>query len=183
MPGISPHCCTRFPPGKSESPGISLPERRAALQGGPSSRPQVSAVASLTLMANAGVLRRVVVGVDGSPGSCDALDWAVGLAGRFDAEVVVVHGRGLLEEAHHAPDVPGWLAAVLAAVPAEVPLSLRIIDGPPADALLRGASACEADLIVVGRRGAGSPFEVTLGSTSREVSSQAAVPVLVVPGG
>ena len=124
----------------------------------------------------------MVVGVDGSPGSGGALAWAVGLAGPFEAEVVVVHGRGLLEEAHHAPEVPVWLDSLLAAVPAEVPLSLRVIDGPPADALLRGAAACAADLIVVGRRGAGSPFELTLGSTSREVASRATVPVLVVPG-
>lgn len=133
-------------------------------------------------MADAGVLRRVVVGLDGSPGSVGALEWAVGLATPFDAEVVVVHGRGLLERADLAPEVPGWLDTMLAAVPAEVRLSLRVIDGPPADALLRGADGCEADLIVVGRRGAGSPFELTLGSTSREVASRARVPVLVVPG-
>lgn len=133
-------------------------------------------------MGDAGVIRRVVVGVDGSSGSRAALDWAVGLAGPFGAEVVVVHGRGLLEDADHAPEVPGWLDSLLAGVPPEMPLSLRVIDGPPADALLRGAAACDADLIVVGRRGAGSPFELTLGSTSREVSSRASVPVLVVPG-
>lgn len=129
-------------------------------------------------------VERVLVGVDPSTGAEVALQWALGLARRCDADVVLVHARGLLENASGDDgELPGWLAELIDAIDPAVSLSLSLLDGPPADVLLRVASQEVADLVVVGRRGAGSPFELTMGSTSREVSSRSEVPVLVVPAG
>lgn len=132
-------------------------------------------------MAEALRINRVVVGADPSPGARAALHWAMAFAGSCDAELVLVHARGLLEAFDHADDVPEWLSEMLAEVGAEIMLSLVVEDGPPPEALLRAAGEVGADLIVVGKRGAGSPFDLTMGSTSREVTSRATVPVLVVP--
>lgn len=134
-------------------------------------------------MADPVRISKVLVGADPSPGARVALDWAVGLASRCDAAIVLVHARGLLEAAQHAPadELPPWLAELLDRIDPEVVVSLEVADGPPPEALLMAVERSGADLIVVGRRGAGSPFELTLGSTSREVSSRATVPVLVVP--
>ena len=136
-------------------------------------------------MASKVRITKVLVGADPSNGARVALDWAAGLAANCDAEVVLVHARGLLEAAQHAPDaeLPGWLAELVDSLDAGLTVSLEVADGPPPEALLRAAERTGADLIVVGRRGGGSPFELTLGSTSREVSSRATVPVLVVPAG
>ncbi|MEZ5261510.1 MAG: universal stress protein [Acidimicrobiales bacterium] len=136
-------------------------------------------------MANQVRITKVLVGADPSPGARVALEWAAGLAAHCDAEIVLVHARGLLEASQHAPDgeLPQWLADLVGTLDAGLAVSLEVADGPPPEALLRAAERAGADVIVVGRRGAGSPFELTLGSTSREVSSRATVPVLVVPAG
>lgn len=129
-------------------------------------------------------VERVLVGVDPSTGAEVALQWALGLARRCDADVVLVHARGLLETASGDDgELPDWLADLIDGIDPAVSLSLSLVDGPPSDVLLRVASQEVADLVVVGRRGAGSPFELAMGSTSREVSSRSEVPVLVVPAG
>ena len=133
---------------------------------------------------------RAVVGVDPSEGARSALRWATYLVGgssrgRPDqgaGEVVLVHARGLLERASGSTqDLPAWLEALIDSVDPEISLTLRVVDGPAPEALLLAAEETNADVIVVGKRGWGSPFELTLGSTSREVTSRAAVAVLVVP--
>jgi len=121
-----------------------------------------------------------VCGIDPSPGARTALSWACGLAADFDAELIVVHARGLLEGAT-GDEHPAWVGVTLEAVPAEVTVRLVVLDGPAPEMLLRAAAEADAHMIVVGKRGAGSPFETSLGSTSREVASRAPIAVLVVP--
>jgi nucleotide-binding universal stress UspA family protein len=55
------------------------------------------------------------------------------------------------------------------------------LDGPPALVLMRAADDENADLIVVGTRGAGGLTELVLGSTSLQLLEHAGRPVLVVP--
>ena len=56
----------------------------------------------------------------------------------------------------------------------------EVLEGPPADAILRVAEARQVDLIVVGSRGMGALAGALLGSVSLKVLSHATVPVLVV---
>ena len=65
--------------------------------------------------------------------------------------------------------------------PAGVELETELIQGPPADALVRVAHAHDADEIVVGSRDLGR-FRAALGSVSHELLHEADVPVVVVPG-
>jgi nucleotide-binding universal stress UspA family protein len=105
----------------------------------------------------------IVVGLDGSVHGEDALAWARTAAERVGAEVVVVHARGLLE--HGAP----------------MPEGVLVEDGDPVSVLLRVAGDRSADLIVVGRRGAGGDPDLLLGSTSHQLAERAPCPLVIIP--
>lgn len=139
-------------------------------------------------------IERILIGVDGSDDSRHALEWAVDLAGRLDAEVVAVHALGLLEQlapggepvptASHREEIvrvfeQEWCAPLDSA---DGVRCRRVVeDGPPAMVLLRVAEQDDVDLIVVGSRGIGGFDELLLGSTSTQVMHHAPVPVTVIP--
>ena len=142
--------------------------------------------------AHAPGARRIVVGVDGSPGSRAALDFACARAGRTGETVVAVHGWH-----EHAPSPEGWsavpralggeeegrrlLAEAVAGVSQDHPdlrLDLEAVGAPPGSALV-DASA-RASLVVVGARGRGFVGGLLLGSVSQAVLRYAQCPVAVV---
>ncbi len=126
---------------------------------------------------------RVVVGVDTSPESIAALDWALRTAAAFGGSLTVVHAVGLLEEGGYRPrpDIAGTVEDACARLAGErPPTNVVLEDGPAADVLIRVAERENADMIVVGRRGLGQAPRV-LGSVSEHVLDVAHVPVLVVP--
>jgi nucleotide-binding universal stress UspA family protein len=131
-------------------------------------------------------LARVVVGVDGSPEARAALVWAASLCAVLHASLRVVHVVGLLEEAHLTPssssvEVQARSLASEAGLPPDR-VEWRLIDGSPADALLRLSShRRDVDLLVVGTRGAGRKAGTILGSTSLELAERATVPLVIVP--
>jgi nucleotide-binding universal stress UspA family protein len=134
---------------------------------------------------------RIVVGVDGSTTSREALRWAVGLGEVLGAEVVAIHALGLLDR-WHDPDASArsWRRTLCELVEQTwcVPLArspgahrVEVHDGDPVEVLLAAADSEHADLLVVGSRGVGDRPELALGSTSLRVLQAARVPVLVVP--
>jgi nucleotide-binding universal stress UspA family protein len=123
----------------------------------------------------------ILVGVDGSRNSQRALEWAAQLASELGAGVLAVHAFGLLDQLS-AEQVErsfetDWCEP-LDRVDAKS--RRRLVDGPPAMALLRVAEEERVDLIVVGSRGAGGYPDRQLGSTSLQVVQQARVPVTVI---
>jgi len=145
--------------------------------------------------------RRVVVGVDGSPGSRAALVYALTAAARRGADLLVVSTytiqavwvggyplgvpalstvheatesrvRALIEEARHDP------AAAAVAGAAQVVTGLLVSVGPAASMLVEAAKG--ADLLVVGSRGRGAVRSVLLGSVALHCVSHAPCPVVVV---
>ena len=138
---------------------------------------------------------KIVVGMDGSPGSLGALRWA--------AEEARVHDATLLVVAAWHPSAVSSLPAWGVAEPAEAALeTLRaglavtleaegvggqhgpavessVVEGHPAAALIE--SATDADLLVVGSRGHGGFAGLVLGSVSQHVINHATCPVVVVP--
>jgi nucleotide-binding universal stress UspA family protein len=139
-------------------------------------------------------VRKIVVGVDGSAHSLDALRWAVAEAALRDAEVVAVHAwclphvstvheglhlvaidfAPLREAARELLD-----AAIDEAAPdAAVEITRVVSEGPAAATLL--AAAEDADLLVVGSRGLGGFKGMLLGSVSHQVAQRARCPVVVV---
>lgn len=137
--------------------------------------------------------KTIVTGYDGSVNARAALGYAVERVGDGP------NGHVVTTYAYDAP--PDWLGrpyyqrsldehqqrgrTLLAELeregPAGVELETELIQGPPADALVRVAHAHDADEIVVGSRGLGR-FRAALGSVSHELLHEADVPVVVVPG-
>jgi nucleotide-binding universal stress UspA family protein len=141
---------------------------------------------------------RIVVGVDGSPGSMEALNWAVCEAGQHVASVhavmaweypqayaVNVWGLGM----DPTLDAQAGLASAAAAEAArvagaagdaqDVVVTSEAVEGHPAVALLQASEV--ADLLVVGSRGHGGFVGALLGSVSQHVVCHAGCPVVVVP--
>lgn len=135
----------------------------------------------------------ILVGLDGSADSHEAVRWAAGLARSLDAEVVAVHALGLLDQLEPGgPVVPtqphrseiaeraqGTWSQPLAE--AGVPHRVVLHDGNPVDVVLDLADEAGADVIVLGSRGIGGSPALLLGSTSTQVAQHARCPVMIVP--
>lgn len=143
----------------------------------------------------------IVVGVDGSEPSHEALRWASAEARLRDARLVVVHVWTFVPptpigEPGMIPmppgDYAGQLEAERAAAQAELEEALaaafpdgapgeietKLVEGDAAEQL--AAEAAGADLLVVGSRGRSGLASVLLGSVSSHLVSHAPCPVVVV---
>ncbi|GAA4031909.1 universal stress protein [Arthrobacter methylotrophus] len=133
---------------------------------------------------------KIVVGVDGSPASIEALKHARSIAVPLGAQVVAVacwmfpqvyggyvapdvedyekEAQGILEESlarAFGPALPGNVTS-------------RLVCGPARDLLIDASK--DADMLVVGRRGHGGFAGLLLGSVSSACVAHALCPVLVV---
>ena len=134
----------------------------------------------------------VVVGVDGSPNSRAALDFAFEAAALRGAPLTAVHAWSDLPvitvwelttdwhlvQQNEAKALSQWLADGRALYPG-VPVEQVVVREGPARILLEHARA--AQLVVVGSRGRGGFRGLLLGSTSQALIHHAASPVAVVP--
>ena len=131
-------------------------------------------------------LRTIAVGYDGSPDAEAAVRWALDLAKKMDAAVIVVHAVGLLEHlgmTFSRDETPAALDAIAKECGFdETRLHWFVDDGDACSVLLRAAAPpLDADLVVVGSRGHGKHAGQLLGSTSLEVAEHASTPVVIVP--
>jgi nucleotide-binding universal stress UspA family protein len=139
----------------------------------------------------------IIVGIDGSGHSRRALDWAIGEAAVRHAPLTVLTVQqvvnsfwagpaiypGDAELAEHArkiaqdetDDAVGKLPED--ARPPQV--TVLGVPGLPAEAIL--AAARDADMIVVGSRGAGGFKKLLMGSVASQVTRHARIPVVVIP--
>ncbi len=131
----------------------------------------------------------IVVGVDGSEASIDALKWAARQASLTGSEVTAVlawqypHAAGgfpITAEVDWPANAQTVLRnAVTEAFGSEMDMIVReVVEGHPAKVLID--SSAEADLLVVGSRGHGGFVGMLLGSVSEHVAAHAHCPVLVV---
>ena len=136
-------------------------------------------------------LKRILVATDGSEHARRAVCWAADLAVLTGAEVIAAHAVGLLVTTPDgpAPSTPyhdrlralleGEWTEDLRAV--EVPVRCVLVEGSAVTAILSLAEDEDADLVVVGSRGAGGFSDLHLGSTSHQVALYANRPVTIVP--
>lgn len=132
----------------------------------------------------------VVVGIDGSTASRDALRWAVWHAEQVDGRITTLMAWDYPMiynwEAPASQDVASETATALRTVIEEVagdtsvPIRREVAQGHPARALLDTATESRADLLVVGNRGHGGLTEALLGSVSQHCVHHAPCPVVVV---
>jgi nucleotide-binding universal stress UspA family protein len=142
-------------------------------------------------------MTRIVVGVDGSEGSLQALRWAADEARLRKALLQVVlawdYPASLLAGASFSvPDLEilgdfGKLAEARLGQALQdassalegVEVERRVIEGAPALALIEAAK--DADLLVVGTRGHGGFVGLLLGSVSQQCAHHAPCPIVIVP--
>ncbi|MGW0390487.1 universal stress protein [Streptomyces sp. NPDC003042] len=134
---------------------------------------------------------RVVVGVDGSPASYEALRWAIRHARLIGGKVDAV-------AAYDIPGAVGWSAPVVDAdfdegrakqalsdevktvlvQAGDVPIQEHLVRGNPVEVLTE--SSADAELLVVGSRGWGGFARLLLGSVSQQCALHASCPVVIV---
>lgn len=131
----------------------------------------------------------IVVGIDGSKASEDALRWAAAQAQLTAGEVHAVtawqtpSSYGFYvdyTDADAAADARKTLEHVITEGLGEspsVPVITRVVEGRPAEVLIEASRS--ADLLVVGNRGRGAFAGMLLGSVSQHCVQDAACPVLV----
>jgi nucleotide-binding universal stress UspA family protein len=143
----------------------------------------------------------IIVGIDGSDHSRRALEWAIREAAVRHAPLTVLtvqqavvgywgspvpypgaypgdedlaeHGRKTAQEETDS------VLEKLGLEPRPSSITVRAVTGLPAEALLEAAA--DADMLVVGSRGAGGFKRLLMGSVSTQVTHHAPCPVVVIP--
>jgi nucleotide-binding universal stress UspA family protein len=139
----------------------------------------------------------IVTGIDGSEGSRRAAEHAVAMARHWRASLKIVTVVRTPEGwwgIGGAPPSPEALSEALVEGQQQIlreteeQLDLEGVDyetveelGDPVSRLIAVCEINEADILVIGRRGAGLAERVILGSTADRLTHLASCPVLVVP--
>jgi nucleotide-binding universal stress UspA family protein len=139
----------------------------------------------------------IVVGVDGSPNSERALDWAIRQAAAVHAPltVITVHevpksywggipvigpaDRLLLEKLRQAAEEMTQKATSRLGDAGPASVTVRAVNGFVARELVDASQ--DADLVVVGARSGSGLGRLLVGSVSSEVVQHSACPVVIVP--
>jgi nucleotide-binding universal stress UspA family protein len=139
----------------------------------------------------------IIVGIDGSAHSRHALEWAIreaairrapltvltvqqAVAGYWGGAVAYPGDQALAEEVLKAAQQE--TDEVLDRLDDEVrpsSVTVQTVTGLPAEVLLNAAA--DADMIVVGSRGAGGFRKLLMGSVSSQVTHHAHCPVVIIP--
>ena len=135
--------------------------------------------------------RHIIVGVDGSPNSHKAIDWAIQYAHAGDKVTLVSAWSPIIVPAEMAVPYTFDDAAsrtvldneakrvTSVATARDIAIATHFENNDPRNVLL----SFKADLIVVGARGHGAVMGLLLGSVADYVSRHAKVPVVIVPVG
>jgi len=139
----------------------------------------------------------IVVGVDGSPNSERALDWAMKQAAAVRAPLTVIAVHEVPKSYWgHIPVIGPADESLLAnlrqaAEDMTQKAASRLGDAGPASVTVRAVSGFvvkelvdasqDADLVVVGARGVSGFTRMVMGSVSNEVVQHSACPVVIVP--
>ena len=135
---------------------------------------------------------RILVPVDGSPCSDEALAHAARLAKCVDGKVTLLHALDLFARVRDGMVVVAELDRALReagerivsrgreiAAREGIQADAVVADGSPLEEILRAAEGC--DLIVMGHHGRGYMTRLLVGSVTSAVIHHATRPVLVVP--
>jgi nucleotide-binding universal stress UspA family protein len=139
----------------------------------------------------------IVVGVDDSAHAQKALDWAMHEAGMRQVALTVLSvipamaslwtgnplsvpgAQDAVQHAEQAVEEAVAKSASGITGPQPPSISVKVFTGFPAEALVDASH--DADLVVVGSRGAGGFATLLVGSVSSQVAHHAACPIVIVP--
>ncbi|HEY83962.1 MAG TPA: universal stress protein [Chloroflexi bacterium] len=137
------------------------------------------------------MFNKILLATDGSENAAQALEYAKGLAKCHRAKVFVVYVFPKVPDFLGEPSYSNALSKNIARgeeiiadllhklQEAGLEVKSEILEGPPADAILRVADVRQCDLIVMGNRGHGQVSSLLVGSVSHKVIAHAKVPVLI----
>jgi len=136
------------------------------------------------------MIKKILVGYDGSEPATKAFEFGLDMAGRYGAEFVVlsvvrppeppeaVEMEAILEQAtEHYEQLFGVLKAKAGAANVAVACEVRV--GHPAEQIIHYANENGVDVIVLGHRGKSAIAKWLLGSISRRVVSYAKSTVII----
>ena len=135
----------------------------------------------------------IVVGVDGSAHSMKSLDWALDEAALRNTSVTALAVApaaasiwGITGQFDPSPETQEKVKKAAEEIVKEAAsrhgkqqVTVRTVSGVPADELIKASE--NADLLVLGARGAGGFEKLSMGSVSSQVSRHAHCPVVIVP--
>jgi nucleotide-binding universal stress UspA family protein len=139
-------------------------------------------------------MKTIVVGVDGSPASKVAVEFATreaavhGVALRlvtaWEMPTSVLSGGGVPTELYKSFEAAARTtvdeaAALAKTVEPSVVVETRVVEGHAGNALVE--ESADAGLVAIGRRGHSGFAEFLLGSISHQVADHAKCPVVIVP--
>jgi nucleotide-binding universal stress UspA family protein len=141
------------------------------------------------------VFRRILIAVDGTEASTRGVEVGTQLAARHDSELVLVAAVSVPQFVVKAAGADGGnledyvermgqeaLSSALDVLRRErIGAEVKVLIGPPAEAIVAEAGAAGVDLVVMGRRGRTEPKDLVLGSVSDRVARNISVPILLVP--
>lgn len=141
-------------------------------------------------------MKKILVPTDFSEFSKQAVDYAVELAQRFEAEITLIYvlqdAVALFPEPGVAFPAPGnylqelqessqqALERLRESLPAEMTIHTVLRNGPPFVEIVRYAKEEDVDLIVIGTHGRSGLAHMLLGSVAEKVVRKASCPVLTV---
>ena len=140
------------------------------------------------------MIKKILVPIDGSEHSNRALDFALDLAQKYSAEILLltvvqypVVSEFPIYIGEYYTQTKAFYERVLSealekakkATP-NLALTSKLTEGYPADKIIETASEGKFDLIVMGRRGQGHLRHTLLGSVSDRVADQSPCALLIV---
>ena len=149
------------------------------------------------------MFKKILVAIDGSNLAYESLGYALDLAKKYSAKVMVltvvempsnsVLAQGAvftpISSQSHLEKLENYHKEILreAAKRAEktspqINFTTKLVEGRPADKIIETAKLESFDLIVMGSRGLGGVKEFFLGSVSDRVADESPCPVLIING-
>jgi nucleotide-binding universal stress UspA family protein len=139
------------------------------------------------------MFHHVLIGYDGSANGKKALEYGIDFAMHAEAEITIVTAFPKTPDMLGAPQYDELLSRLVAEAQATAEMAaeqaracgiekvrVEVLEGSPAEAILRVAETRGCDCIVVGSRGRGEMAGLLLGSVSDRLAHHAKVPVLIV---
>ncbi len=144
------------------------------------------------------MIKRILVGIDGSDASITALNYGINLAETYRGELIIISVIPNMPFIYSEDIFPEYIPRIQddledsykrlldreqGRINREHP-ELKVITilekGSPSEKIIETSDSEKADLIVLGNRGIGGIVSWLLGGTSRRVADACTVPVLIV---
>ncbi|WP_101476770.1 universal stress protein [Candidatus Nitrosotalea bavarica] len=132
--------------------------------------------------------KKILVPLDGSKNSLNALETAIHLTVENEASLVVIHvihtlsQKASVKQKSGEEEVPPSfiLQTKKLAMKNKIPFSSRVLTGDPGHAIVEYSNTHGIDLIVIGARGVNTFKNIFLGSVSSYVLHKSKIPVMLV---